>query len=128
MKHFDGGLLPWDLIEDDIAKLYPELEPEERADATENLSRYFKVVGKIYDHLDDEGKLEDTWLRIQYEKRNRQIPGSQNELGEKDDVPTSSQVRRRRRADRSHSQNTRFLTFKEIGRPHQGGVRRIPPP
>lgn len=69
----------WNLSEDDIEKLYPELDPEQRAEAAENLSRYFKVIGKIYDRLDDEGKLKDTLLRIQYEKRNRNSNASQNE-------------------------------------------------
>lgn len=57
---------------------------------TENLSRYFKVIGKIYDHLDGKAKLEDTLLRIQYEKRNRKNPASQNESEENDDIPTST--------------------------------------
>jgi DNA-binding TFAR19-related protein (PDSD5 family) len=65
------GDLPWNFSEEDMAKLYPELSLEERAEAAENLSRYFQVVGKIHDRLDDEGKLKDVLLRIQYEKRNR---------------------------------------------------------
>ncbi len=39
MKDFRMGDLPWELSEDDIAKLYPELETEYRAEAAENLSR-----------------------------------------------------------------------------------------
>ncbi len=83
--------LRWNLTEDDMEKLYPELDPEQRAEAADNLSRYFKVIGKIYDHLEDEGKLKDTLLRIQYQKRNRKNPASQNESEENDDIPTSTQ-------------------------------------
>lgn len=84
------GDFKWNLPEEDMEKLYPELKPEERAEAAENLSRYFKLIGKIYDHLDDEGKLKDTLLRIQYEKRYRKNTESQNESEESDDIPTST--------------------------------------
>ncbi len=90
MKKFRMGDLPWNLSEDDIAKLYPELEPKQRAEAAENLSRYFNVIGKIYDHLDDAGELKDTLLRIQYEKRSDKSPASQNGLEENDDIPTTT--------------------------------------
>lgn len=45
------GDVGWNFTEDDIENVYPELEPEQRAEAAENLSRYFKVVGKVYDRL-----------------------------------------------------------------------------
>ncbi len=73
-----------------VERLCPKLDQEQRSEAAENLSRYFNVVGKIYDHLEDEGKLEGTMLRVQYEKRRRKNPASQNANEEKDDIPTST--------------------------------------
>jgi hypothetical protein len=73
MKEFRMGDLPWNLAEDEIAKLYPELGPDQRAAAAENLSRYFRAIGKIYDGLVKEGKFKDTLLRFEYEKRNRKL-------------------------------------------------------
>ncbi|MEO8649803.1 MAG: hypothetical protein ABI539_11615 [Acidobacteriota bacterium] len=84
------GDLKWDLNEVHVERLYPELDQEQRSEAAENLSQYLKVIGKIYDHLDDEGKLEETMLRVQYEKRNRKNPVSQNESAQNDDTPTST--------------------------------------
>lgn len=81
------GDIPWNLSEDDMAKLYPELKTEDRAEAAESLSRYFKVKGKIYDHLGDEGKLKDTLLRIQCEKRSGNNTASQSDIEETDDTP-----------------------------------------
>jgi len=82
------GNVPWNLSEDDVARLYPELDPEQRAEAAENLSRYLRVVGEIHDKLDDEGELKDVLLRIQYEKRNRRSDASQNVKRENDDSST----------------------------------------
>lgn len=61
--------IPWNFTEDQMAELYPELKPEDRAAAAYNLSGYFKVVARIYDRLEEEGKLEDVLLRAQWEKR-----------------------------------------------------------
>jgi DNA-binding TFAR19-related protein (PDSD5 family) len=85
------GDLPWNFSEEDMSKLYPELKPEERAEAAENLSQYFKIVGRIYDRLDDEGKLKDTLLRIQYEKRNKYKLASQFVNNKNDDIPTPTE-------------------------------------
>jgi hypothetical protein len=90
MKDFRMGDFPWNLSGNDMRELYPELEPEQRVEAAENLSRYFKVVGKIHDHLDDQGKLKDTLLRIQYEKRNRKDTESQNVNQQTDDTATTT--------------------------------------
>lgn len=68
--------LEWSFREEDMKKLYPELTEEEQVEAAESLSQYFRIVGKIYDRLEDEGKLEDLKLRIEYEKRNRKITAS----------------------------------------------------
>ena len=59
-----------------------------RAEAGGILSRWSQVVGRIHDHLDDEGRLKDVLLRAQYDKRDHGKPASQNVEGSKDDTPT----------------------------------------
>ena len=50
------GDIPWNFTGEGMANMFPDLDPAERPQAAENLSRYFQVVGNIYDRLDDEGK------------------------------------------------------------------------
>ncbi len=80
MKDFRMGDFAWNRTEDDRHKLYPDLGPEQRAEAAENTSPYFTVTGNIYDHLRDKGNLKDRLYRIQYKKRNRKDPASRNRL------------------------------------------------
>jgi hypothetical protein len=54
-----------------IADLYPELTPEQQAEAEERLLRYLAVVRKIYDRLVETGEIDNVLLRIQWEKKNR---------------------------------------------------------
>ncbi len=54
-----------------IADLYPELTPEQQAEAEERLLRYLAIVRKIYDHLVETGEIDNVLLRIQWEKKNR---------------------------------------------------------
>jgi hypothetical protein len=54
--------------------LYPDLSPEEQAEAEKNLKAYVGVVWKIYNRLKDEGKLgevKNSLLRHEWEKRSR---------------------------------------------------------
>lgn len=63
--------VPWALSEELVAKMFPDLPEDQRAKAAESYSQYFQVVAKIYDDLEEKGKLKDVLLRAQYEKRNR---------------------------------------------------------
>lgn len=79
--------LNWKFTKENMKELCPELKPEERAEAVENLSQYFRIGGRTYDRLDDEGRIKDTLLRVQYEKRNRENNASRNVNRENDDTP-----------------------------------------
>ena len=76
------------ITEEHIAKYFPGLPAEEHGEAAENYSAYLRLVARIYDRLEDEGRLRDVLLRAQYDKRNRDKPASQNEKGTNDDTPT----------------------------------------
>ncbi len=78
MKDIRIQELLWNFSEEDMAKLFPELKPEERAAAAQNLSNYFSVVARIHDKLKNAGKLDDAILRAQYEMGNKNKPASQN--------------------------------------------------
>jgi hypothetical protein len=59
-----------------IQDLYPELSPEQQAEAEYNLKRYVNLCFRIYSRLKDEGKLDEiknSHLRHEWEKRNRKI-------------------------------------------------------
>ena len=60
MRHFD-----WNLTEEQIGEMFPELKPVERAEAAENYRRYLQVVAKIYDDPEEKAKLKDAFLRAQ---------------------------------------------------------------
>jgi hypothetical protein len=47
-----------------IEDLYPDLSPEDRAEAQENLQEYVRIVWKIFNRLKAEGKLEEVLLRV----------------------------------------------------------------
>jgi len=70
--------VPWKVSEEMISKMFPHLPENERAEVAGNYSQYLKVVAKIHDDLEANGKLKDVLLRIQYEKRNRNKPESHN--------------------------------------------------
>lgn len=89
-KDFRMQDLSWDLNEDQIANMFPDLPKEYRTEAAESYSRYLKVVAKIYDRLEDEGKLDEVLLRAQYEKRKYDKPASQNVNQKTDDAPTTT--------------------------------------
>ncbi len=88
MKDFQMQDRDWDLSEDQIGKLFPDLKEEERLEAADNFSQYLKVVARIYDRLKEEGKLEEVLLRAQYEKKSRNKSASQNNNQSKDDSLT----------------------------------------
>jgi hypothetical protein len=54
-----------------IADLYPDLSPEQQAEAEYRLLRYFAVVKEIYDDLVASGDIEKVLLEIQWRKRFR---------------------------------------------------------
>ncbi len=91
MKDFRMSDVPWNFSEDSIAEIFPELKTEQRAEAAENLSHYFRVVSEIYDELQAKGNLEEVLLRAQWEKRNLNKPASQNISQENDG--TSNPIR-----------------------------------
>lgn len=72
----------FDLSEEQIAQMFPHIKGEDRAAFAESYSRYLNVVAKVYDRLQDEGKLEEVLLRAQYNKRDRNKPTSHNEDGD----------------------------------------------
>lgn len=41
-----------------IQDLYPELSPEEQEEAAERLREYIRIVWRIFEHLDQEGRLK----------------------------------------------------------------------
>ncbi|MFN0279199.1 MAG: hypothetical protein ACKVRN_11430 [Pyrinomonadaceae bacterium] len=88
-KDFSMQDLSWDLTEDQIGRLFPHLPEGDRTEAAATYSRYLKVVAKIYDRLEDEGKLQDVLLRAQYEKRRQDKSASQNVNQQTDDTPTT---------------------------------------
>ncbi len=47
-----------------IEDLYPDLSPEEREEAKENLRRYLDLVRRIYERLKREGKLDEALTEI----------------------------------------------------------------
>lgn len=56
-----------------IADLYPDLTPEEQEEAAMNLQQYIDLVGRIYDRLEREERLDEIEalpLRHQWKKRN----------------------------------------------------------
>ncbi len=52
-----------------IQDLYPELTPEQQAEAEHNLLGYLDVVRRIYERLEREGKLDDLAEVIAREKQ-----------------------------------------------------------
>ena len=51
-----------------IQDLFPDLSPKERKEAKQNLQNYLKVVGRIYDNLDEKEK-QKLLLKLEWEKR-----------------------------------------------------------
>ncbi|HLY61036.1 MAG TPA: hypothetical protein VKV95_09825 [Terriglobia bacterium] len=47
-----------------IADLYPNLSPEEQAEAGETFHGYLEVTLRIYERLESEGKLDDVLKEI----------------------------------------------------------------
>jgi hypothetical protein len=80
--------MPWDISEEQIGEMFPDLKPEERKEAAANYSQYLRVISNIYDQLKDEGKLEELKLRLDYEKRNNNKPESHNGNDSEDELPT----------------------------------------
>lgn len=74
------GDFSWKVTEEQIAKHFPEIPEIERAEAAENYSKYLQVVAKIYDDLEEKGKLRDALLRAQWLKRVRKNNASQNDV------------------------------------------------
>jgi hypothetical protein len=89
MKDLHMSDRSWNISAKQIAKMFPDLTPEEQREAAESYSAYLRGVAKIYDDLKDKGELEEVLLRIQYEKRNRKIDASQNDNEEPDDSQTT---------------------------------------
>ncbi len=54
-----------------IADLYPELTPEQQAEAEERLLRYLAIVREIYNRLVETGEIEKVMLEIEWRKRFR---------------------------------------------------------
>ncbi len=58
-----------DKEEKTIKDLFPDLSPKERKEAKQNLQNYLKLVGRIYDSLDEKEK-QKLLLKLEWEKRN----------------------------------------------------------
>ena len=54
-----------------IADLYPELTPEQQAEAEERLQRYLAIVKSIYNRLVETGEIDKVLLEIEWRKRFR---------------------------------------------------------
>jgi hypothetical protein len=54
-----------------IADLYPDLTPEQQAEAEYRLLRYLAVVRSIYDDLVESGEIDKVLLKLQWQKRYR---------------------------------------------------------
>ncbi len=52
-----------------IADLYPDLTPEEQAEAKYNLQRYVEVVGRILDKFEEDDKLDVLDILLKRKKR-----------------------------------------------------------
>jgi hypothetical protein len=55
--------------ENTIQDLFSDLSPKERKEAKQNLQNYLKIVGRIYDNLDEKEK-QKLLLKLEWEKRN----------------------------------------------------------
>lgn len=54
-----------------IADLYPQLTPDQQAEAEERLFRYLAIVRTIYNRLVETGEIDKVLLEIQWRKRFR---------------------------------------------------------
>jgi hypothetical protein len=54
-----------------IQDLYPDLTPEEQAEAERNLLAYLDVVRRIFERLKEEGRLDEDHLREEWKKGSR---------------------------------------------------------
>lgn len=88
MKDLRMSDLSGNISEEHMAKMFPDLTPEEQREAAENYSDYLHVVAQIDDDLTDKGELKQVQLRFQYEKRNRKFDASQNDSVENDGLET----------------------------------------
>jgi hypothetical protein len=52
-----------------IADLYPDLSPEEQAEAEERLLKYLDIVRGIFNRLVETGEIDKVLLQIQWQKR-----------------------------------------------------------
>lgn len=60
-----------DFTEDDMATMFPELQPEDRAEAATNFTQYLRLVARIYNRLEAEGKVPKSIIRAAEKRRKR---------------------------------------------------------
>ncbi len=60
-----------DLTEEDMAKMFPALPPEDRAEAAYNFTEYIRVVARIFDDLVQEYRIPKSIIRAAEKRRKR---------------------------------------------------------
>ena len=61
-----------DFTEEDMASIFPDLPAEDREGAAHYLTEYLRVVARIYDRMQQEGKIPKMLLRAVEKRRKRE--------------------------------------------------------
>lgn len=61
-----------DFTVEDMAAMFPELSPEDREEAAYNFTQYLRVVARIFDRMEREGKIPKSLYRAA-EKRGKRM-------------------------------------------------------
>ena len=60
-----------DLTTEDIAELFPFIPPEHREETDYRFTEYIRVVARIFDRMEREGKVPKTLYRLAEKRRKR---------------------------------------------------------
>lgn len=60
-----------DLTEEDIAKMFPSLPAKDREQAAYHFTQYLRVVARIFDRMEQEGKVPKSLYRLAEKRRKR---------------------------------------------------------